>query len=133
MRKGSVRGRKGGAPGLARPDGFSTVELNIVILVIAVLIIFLLPGMLSLVSDARLSNAKQDAAGIGAAHCLDYFIPCTFFHAGKHIGGDRLGEKPEQFNPGFGIQTLKRFCDVNGVHFIKQSVQFRNINGFRID
>lgn len=48
-------------------SGFSTVELNIVVLVIAVLIFFLLPGMMSLVSDARVANVKQDAAGIGAA------------------------------------------------------------------
>jgi len=50
----------------AAAGGFTTVELIIVILVIAVLIAFLLPGMLSLVSDARLSNARQDAASIGA-------------------------------------------------------------------
>lgn len=50
-----------------RTGGFSSVELNIVVLVIAVLIFALLPSMLSLVSNARLSNVRQDAAGIGAA------------------------------------------------------------------
>ena len=46
--------------------GFSTAELNIVVLVIVILILIMLPGMLSLVSDARAANAIRDAAGIGA-------------------------------------------------------------------
>ena len=48
-------------------DGFTSAELIVVILVIALLTAFLLPAMLSLVSDTRLEGAKQDAVSIGAA------------------------------------------------------------------
>ena len=48
-------------------DGFTTVELVVVIIVIALLTAALFPAMASLISDARIAGAKQDAASIGAA------------------------------------------------------------------
>ena len=47
--------------------GFTTAELSVVILVISLMIAVLLPGMLKLISGARLDNVRRDAASIGAA------------------------------------------------------------------
>jgi len=52
----------------ARSDGgFTAAELIVVALVVTVLIIVLFSGMGSLIYNARLTNVKQEAAGIGAA------------------------------------------------------------------
>ncbi|MCL2057643.1 MAG: type II secretion system GspH family protein [Oscillospiraceae bacterium] len=50
-----------------RDSGFTTVELAVVVLIIALLTAALFPLMSSLISDARLTSARQDAAVIGAA------------------------------------------------------------------
>jgi len=52
---------------LKRDGGFTTAELCIVIMVIVILTIFLFPRMSALIADARYSEARQDAAAIGAA------------------------------------------------------------------
>jgi len=53
--------------GTAAGAGFSTIDLTIVAMVVAVLLLLLIPGMNAMVHDARLSNVKQDAFGIGSA------------------------------------------------------------------